>query len=132
MSLGVIPQDHEVLLNMVMESNPNIRYGAICDLEGKILWNTHREGVQNILTLEETKKSLQRAIDSWKAREELASKIGPGKYAIVAYDKIKRLTLPLDNRHLLFLSIDNQAGKPDRTDDIVKIVDWLAANPTPP
>ena len=87
-----------------MEANENIRFAAICDNEGKILWNSHRNNVNNILTLEETKVSLKRALDSWKGRDELSEKIGKGKFAIVGYEKIKRITVPLKNNHMLFLS----------------------------
>jgi len=30
------------LCSMMMEGNKNIRYVAICDIDGKILWNSHR------------------------------------------------------------------------------------------
>lgn len=77
------------LVSMIMEANEYIRFAAICDQEGKILWNSHRNNVQNILTLEETKQSLNRARETWKKRDELSAKIGKGKYAIVGYEKIK-------------------------------------------
>ena len=115
------------LVSMIMEANKYVRYAAVCDNEGKILWNSHRNDVNNILTLDETKSSLKRSIDMWKARDSLSSKIGKGQYAIVAYDKIKRITIPLPNDHMLFVSVEGE--KPAYVKDILNIVDYIQKNP---
>ena len=115
------------LVSMLMEANKYIRYAAICDNEGKILWNSFRNDVSNILTQEETQASLKRAHENWQQRDELTAKIGKGKYAIVAYDKIKRITIPLKNDHMLFLSV--QGDKPEYILDIMNIVKWVEENP---
>ncbi len=39
------------LVSMIMEANQYVRYAAICDTEGEILWKSHRNDVNNILTL---------------------------------------------------------------------------------
>ncbi len=111
------------LVSMIMEANKHARYAAICDEDGNILWQSHRNNVQNILTLDETKESLKRARDTWKERDALSDKIGEGKYAIVGYDKIKRITIPLHNNHMLFVSIEGH--KPDFIGDIMKIVEYV-------
>jgi len=120
--------DEGKLVSMMMEANENIRFAAICDNEGKILWNSHRNNVNNILTLEETKASLKRALDSWKGRDELSEKIGKGKFAIVGYEKIKRITVPLKNNHMLFLSVEGD--KPEYMGDILNICKWVDEHPT--
>lgn len=120
--------DEGKLVSMMMEANENIRFAAICDNEGKILWNSHRNNVNNILTLEETKASLKRALDSWKGRDELSEKIGKGKFAIVGYEKIKRITVPLKNNHMLFLSVEGD--KPEYMGDILNICKWVEEHPT--
>ena len=119
--------DEGKLVSMLMEANENIRFAAICDNEGKILWNSHRNNVNNILTLEETKASLKRALDSWKGRDELSEKIGKGKFAIVGYEKIKRITVPLKNNHMLFLSVEGD--KPEYMGDILNICKWVEEHP---
>ena len=116
------------MLGMMMEANKYIRYAAVCNSEGEILWNSYRNDVNNILTLEETKASLKRAHENWKQRDELSSKIGKGKYAIVGYDKIKRITIPLKNDHMLFLSVEGD--KPEYIKDVMNIVKWVEDNPT--
>jgi hypothetical protein len=61
------------------DSDLKIRLVTICDLDGKIMHSDHREGVKNLLTPEESKKSLDLAVNSWKTRSELAPKIGKGQ-----------------------------------------------------
>ena len=69
-----------------------------------------REGVQNLLSPEESKKSLELAVNSWKTRNTLAPKIGKGKYVLAEYEKIKRITMPLgDEQHLLYLTTEPEA-----------------------
>ncbi|MCG8378431.1 MAG: hypothetical protein MI865_03030 [Proteobacteria bacterium] len=110
------------LVSMIMEGIQYARFAAICDQEGNILWNSQRNEVDNILTLDETKASLKRSIDTWRDRESLSEKIGKGRYAIVGYDKIKRITVPLHNGHMLFVSVEGE--KPEYIGDIMKIVEY--------
>lgn len=116
------------LVSMIMEANEYVRFAAICDQDGKILWNSHRNNAKNILTLEETKQSLKRALETWKKRDELSAKIGKGKYAIVGYEKIKRITIPLHNNHMLFLSVESE--KPEYIKDVLNIVEWVEKHPS--
>ena len=66
----------------------------------------HREGVKNLLTSKESKESLELAVKGWKTRGDLAPKIGKGKYVLAEYERVKRLTLPLGNDHLLYITTE--------------------------
>ena len=120
--------DEGKICSMLMEANKYVRYTAVCDQEGKILWQSFRDGVNKILTLDETKAFLKRAFDNWKVREGLSPKIGHGKYAIVGYEKIKRITIPLKNGHLLFASVEGD--KPEYIKDMIKIVEFVQDHPS--
>jgi DUF917 family protein len=120
--------DEGRLCSMIMEGSKYARFAAICDKNANILWNSHRNDVDNILTIEETKQALKRSIDAWNERESLSEKIGPGRYAIVGYDKIKRITIPLKNEHMLFVSV--QGDKPEYIKDLIKIVDYVNEHPS--
>ena len=100
-------EKNEKLLNMLMDFNSSIRFAAICDKTGTILWHSKRNGLKNIIPLEDTKTTLKRAINAWEERTKISDKVGRGMYVIAAYEKIKRITIPLDNSQLLFISIDN-------------------------
>jgi hypothetical protein len=93
----------------IMNTDPKIRLVTICDSNGKIMHSDHRQGVQNLLTPEESKKSLELAVNSWKTRSTLAPKIGKGKYVLAEYEKIKRITMPLGDEHLLYITTEPEA-----------------------
>jgi len=111
------------LVSMLLEANKAIRYACICDADGKILWNSRRNYIENMMTLEDTKASLKRALENWKERDKLSAKIGRGRYSIVDYEKIKRVTVPLKNNHLLYVHVE--ADKPAYIGDIMKIVEYV-------
>ena len=127
-TMSVIQQvnENEEKLNMILGEIPSSRVAIICDHDGNILWNSVRDNTTSFLTLDETKESLKRSIGSWDKRNELFSKIGNGKYAIVAYDRIKRITIPLPNNHLLFVSLEGEEF--GNIKNIMTIVNWVDSN----
>ncbi len=120
--------DEGKLVSMILESNKNVRYACICDEEGNILWNSRRNGIQSLMTLEDTKDSVKRACESWKERDKLSAGIGRGRYAIVDYEKLKRITVPLRNNHLLYVHVEGD--KPEYIGDIMKIVKYVEEHPS--
>ena len=60
--------DYKKVYEDIMNFDPKIRLVTICDLDGKIKYSGHRQGVTNLLTAEESKKSLDLAINAWKVR----------------------------------------------------------------
>ncbi len=115
------------LVSMILEANKNVRYACICDGDGNILWDSRRNDIQSLITLEDTKASLKMAIENWKKRDNITAKIGKGKYAIVGYEKLKRVTVPMRNNHMLYVHVEGD--KPEYIGDIMKIVDWVAEHP---
>jgi hypothetical protein len=103
----------EHLLDRVMDLDKNIRHVRICDMDGNVVCSRKRSGVVNLLTEEETNASLKYSVNSWKIRNELAHKIGKGRYVLAVYEKLRRVTFPLGTGHLLLVSIDNKGGQMD-------------------
>ena len=95
--------DYKHLYEKIM-SDPQVRVVTICDLNGEIMYSGHRQGTKNMLTPEESRNSLELAVRSWKTRSQLASKIGKGKYVLAEYEKVKRITMPLGDNHLLYIT----------------------------
>ena len=101
--------DYQGFQERAMKISPSIRYATITDLNGKIKASGHRKGVKNLLTAKESIQSLKSSANIWKARNKLSRKIGKGKYALAEYDKIKRIVIPLDRNHLLYLTTSSRA-----------------------
>ncbi len=92
-----------------MDIDTKIRFAWICDESGEIKSGGQREGVEDMLSSEETRKSNLQALARWGLRNSLSSKIGRGKYAMAEYEKIKRITIPLDDDHLLLITTEVEA-----------------------
>lgn len=108
-------EKYEQLLNMLMDFNKSIRFGAVCSPQGELLWNSKREGVKNIVPYEDTKQTIQRAMDAWKENSKITDNVGSGLYSITSYEKIKRISIPLDGGNMLFLSINNELPSKTKT-----------------
>ena len=122
---------------MLMDFNDDVRFAAVCDKDGDILWNSQRTNLRNNVPLEETKKTLKRAIGAWDERSKITGNIGRGMYVIAAYEKIKRITIPLNGGNLLFVSVDNSPKKVGKAKSyghlaqmgkIMSIVDFVNTN----
>jgi hypothetical protein len=98
--------DYKKIYEDIINFDPNIRLVTICDPNGKIMHSGHRQGVSNLLTQEESKKSLDLAINAWKLRSELTPKIGKGRYVLAEYEKIKRITMPLGDNNVLYITTE--------------------------
>jgi len=125
----------EQLLEMVMEINKNIRHSIVADSDGNIEVVNHREGVTNYLDADETSASIKRAASAWKARKTLSSKIGNGIYAVAAFEKLSRITFPLGQKHLLFVSVGSGEVRQDlheggQQDIIERVLNLLSGDPT--
>jgi hypothetical protein len=110
--------EYKRIYEEIINLDPKIRMITISDLNGKIMHSDHRQGVTNLLTPDESKRSLELAINAWKTRSEIASKIGKGKYVLAEYEKIKRITMPLNDNHLLYVTTEVEA-------DHSKIIDGI-------
>jgi len=118
-----------------MDSDVNIRHSIIADMDGNIITENHREGIINYLSADETAASLKRAARSWEARKQLKPKIGNGLYAVAAFEKITRITFPLGENNLLFLSMGSEKVRRDlhaggQRDIIAHILNILDSDPT--
>lgn len=125
----------EKLLQKIMDSDVNIRHSIITDVEGNIITVNHRPGVVNYLSEEETAASLKRAASAWKARKQLSSKIGKGLYAVAAFEKITRITFPLGDNNLIFVSMGSDTTRMDLHEGgqkqiIQHVLNILSGDPT--
>jgi hypothetical protein len=90
----------------IMNIDAFIRSVTICDPNGSIIFHRQLEGVQNLLSAEESKKSLEMAMAAWKVRDGFSDNIGKGMYVLAEYEKIKRITMPFGNDLLLYLTTE--------------------------
>src|SRR5919201_2084938 len=114
--------DYGKLCKDILELDSKVRFAGVCDETGEIKYGGQREGVKNLLTPEETKKSNLQAMARWGLRNALAPKVGKGRYAMAEYEKIKRVTVPLANDHLLLVTTEVNADHGKIIDSVLKLL----------
>jgi hypothetical protein len=114
--------DYSNLCKDILELDQNIRFAGVSDDTGEIRFGGQRQGISNLLSSEETKRSNLQALARWSLRNSLAPKIGKGRYAMAEYEKIKRITFPLEDYHLLLITTEVNA---DHGKIISKVLDMI-------
>jgi len=109
------------LVKKILSLDPKIRIATLFDLNGTVMSTTHRSDVTIIVSYDESLKSLQQAAKSWKLRNEIADKIGKGKFVLAAYEKIERITIPLDDSHLVYVTTDPGADYQNIINEVKKL-----------
>ncbi len=97
------------LIEKTLKISPDIRFATVCNMFGEVKYSEHRSNAKNLLTQRESLKSLESAARAWSLRNEFASKIGKGEFVIAQYGKIKRIVIPLDKDHLLYMTTTKNA-----------------------
>jgi len=105
----LITMDFDRLCKDILGLESKIRFAGVCDDSGEIKYVGQREGITNLLSPDETKRSNLQALARWGLRNSLSSKVGKGKYAMSEYEKIKRITFPLEQSHLLLVTTEVDA-----------------------
>ena len=120
--------DYDSLCKHILNVDPKVRFAGICDDSGEIKYGGQREGIKNLLSPEETKKSNLQALARWGLRNALAAKTGKGRYAMAEYEKIKRITVPLENDHLLLVTTEVEADHRRIINNVLKLVQHSSDN----
>ena len=120
--------DYDNLYKQILNLDSKVRFAGICDDSGEIKYGGQREGIKNLLSPEETKRSNLQALARWGLGNVLASKIGKGKYAMAEYEKIKRITVPLENNHLLLVTTEVEADHRTIINNVLKLIQHSSDN----
>lgn len=110
------------LVEKIMNCDPYIRFVAISDMNGNKINSKTRQGISNFLPLHEMDSSIKRAADSWKSRNEVDKYLGQGQYVLAVYDNVKRITVRIDDEHVMLVALDNRGGQKDVVERIMAIL----------
>ena len=111
------------LLDRVMDCDPFVRFAAISDMNGNIIDSKTKLGISNFLPVQEMDSSIKRAVDSWKSRNKVDNYLGRGRYVLAVYDNVKRVTLRIDDEHIMLVALDNRGGQKDIVERITAILE---------
>jgi hypothetical protein len=115
--------DYNKICKDIINLDSSIRYAGICDDTGDIKFGGIKDGINSIFTPEETRKSNQQAIGRWGLRNAFTPKTGKGKYAMAEYERIKRVTMPINENYLLLVTMEVESDHNIIINQILKMIE---------
>jgi hypothetical protein len=106
----------------VMGIDSTIRYVAIQNDVGEKMYGGFRDGINPILNEDELKMMHYYASQRWQTRKNIEHKLGHTKYAMAEYDKLKRITFPIDEKHLIILTTEINTNHTSVIDKVLKLL----------
>ena len=110
------------LCSLVLGLEPSIRGVFAYHYNGELLGGGMRDGTESYLPSDEMAKSIHNTILRWKTRESLYPFLGLGKYSITKYEKVKRITLPLDDHTILVVGMEVEVDHDIIIDKIFRLI----------
>jgi hypothetical protein len=104
-------EDLQGLCNDILESDRSIRFVGISDKMSKQIASSYRAELVPLLTPMEIEMSAIESVLRMKTRKDFESKLGKPIYTFTFYQKIKRVTITLENKEypILMASFDLEA-----------------------
>jgi hypothetical protein len=115
-------QRFEKICKDIFELSPNIRSAAVIDKMGKLVAGGMRKGIKPMEHIEDTQKLYVEFALRSVMREDFDIEFGKTIYSFSEREKIKLASFPLDNHHILRISIDKkEAQHQEIIDNILKL-----------
>ena len=114
--------DFDKLYSDVMQIDSTIRYAAVQNNTGEKICGGFRDNITPILSDDELKMMHYYASQRWQTRKNIEHKIGLNKYAMAEYDKIKRITFPIDEKNMLMITTEINSDHTKIITNILEII----------
>lgn len=97
--------DVEQICKDVLDIDEGVRFSMIVQ-DGVKKFGGYRYNTVGILNSKELDQSIWHAQERMNGRKMAESKLGKTKYAMAEYERVKRITFPLDSKTLLLVSVN--------------------------
>jgi len=114
--------DYSKLCSLILGIEPQVRGVFVYHHNGELLAGGMRNDIQSYLPRDEITKSVYNTISRWQTRESLYPFLGIGKYSITEYEKVKRITFPLDAHAVLIVGIEVEVKHDVIIDKILQLI----------
>jgi len=103
--------DLHSLCNRILESDSAIRFVGVPNKMGKKIVSSYRAGLVPLLTPWDIENLAMKSVLRMNTRKDFESKLGKPIYSFTKYQKIKRVTITLENEDypILMASFDIEA-----------------------
>jgi len=95
------------ICNQIINLDDSIRFAGICSSMGHLIQFKYKKGVSPLISKKEAEWAAFLSAVRIQTRTMFEHKLGKLQYSVSAYEKVKRLTVHLNDDNLLFVSFDN-------------------------
>lgn len=118
--------DFDKLYVDVMDIDSTIRYAAVQNKDGEKICGGFRGNVNPILSNDELKMMHYYASQRWQTRKNIEHRLGNTKYAMAEYDKLKRITFPIDEKYLIILTTEVNTNHTNIIEKVLKLLQHIS------
>lgn len=115
--------DFKQIVEEIIGFDQNIRFVAVFDRYGTVIEEVCSDGASLMMDEYETQSMLREAASFWAYRKNLEDKLGKGRYSMTAYDKLIRITMPLNTDYYIVISHDDMNDQPSMIRQIRQSLD---------
>ncbi len=94
----------QTAVEKILKLSPSVRVVSVCNLNGELVYSARSKKVNILVSRKQSVASLKAAAKDWKGRKKLLRTLGPCKYVVAEYDKVKRIVIPAGKNHILYVT----------------------------
>ena len=98
--------DYDGLCQQALKSDKSIRFCGIANAKGELVAGENQNPEEKLLNNDETKMSIHYTLDRWRKTSNLSHKIGKERSAMVEYDMVTMITIPVNKTELFLVSME--------------------------
>ncbi len=114
--------DFEKFYEKIMNIDDSIQYAIILSKNGESVHGGYRKNMTPVLTEDELKMVHFYAVQRWDTRKNIEHRIGKTKYSMGEYEKMKRISFPINDKHLLMIHTEIQNDHQNIISEVLNLI----------
>lgn len=114
--------DFEKFYEKIMNIDESIQYAIILSKNGEIVHGGYRKEISPVLPEDELKMVHFYAVQRWDTRKNIEHRIGKTRYSMAEYDKMKRISFPINDKYLLMVHTETQNDHQKTITEVLNLI----------
>lgn len=114
--------DYEMLCQKVLKSDERIRFCGIANGKSEIVAGQNKNPDEKLLNDTDVMMSIHYTLDRWRKASNLSHRIGAEKSAVVEYDRVTMITIPINKTELFLISVEPDTNYYEIIQNVTKIL----------
>ena len=106
----------------IMNTDKSVHYAVIMSKTGENICGGYRKGMTPVFTEDELKMVHFYAVQRWDTRKNIEHRIGTTRYSMGEYEKMKRISFPINDRYLLMVHTDMENDHQKIISEILNLI----------